>query len=91
MPPDPLRSPTFSVDNFVGNRAAMARQAAPNREFDRLMKNNALKNRFESTACTYLLAMRGHAAGDSHSIRLPSPLWTTALPQRPASPCAMGI
>ncbi|GKS96339.1 hypothetical protein [Acidovorax sp. SUPP2825] len=90
-PSHPLPSPTFSVDNFVGNRAAMARQAAPAREFDRLMKNNAPKKRLKSMGCTYLLAMRGDVCVDARQIGHPHALWTSATWQWPATPCAIGV
>ncbi|WP_353364731.1 hypothetical protein [Acidovorax sp. FG27] len=80
------RSPTKTVDNFVGNPLATARQTAPDHDFDRLMKNRAVKNALKSKACAGLLALpRVLGVSGFHPAALPA-LWTNPAARSAASP-----
>ncbi|WP_436146650.1 hypothetical protein [Acidovorax sp. LjRoot194] len=80
------RSPTKSVDNFVGNPSQAARKVASLRGCNRLMKNCAVKNPYKSTACTCKRAMQPLLTRARIVTVAGAVLWSTPLAQAPSNP-----
>ena len=74
-----LRSPTKTVDNFVGNPHPLPRKVAPRRACNRLMKNCAMKNIYKSTTCTCSRVLRPIGVSGLKAAPAGPKLWSTRM------------